>query len=535
MQESTAVLIVGAGPTGLMAACQLARLGIKFRIIDKNKEPTTQSRALAIHAASMEIFSQMGISDEFIALGKQTKAINYLVKGKVTEHIPLSAFGKGLTAFPFLLMLEQSRTERLLVNFLEKQGYEVEWETELIAFTQDTNAVYVTVKHNERNEETIKASWLIGADGAKSIVRRILNIPFGGETYPINLFVLDCKVNWQLQDDEIYIAFSNYSFAGFFPMPENRCRIIGFVPKDIGEKENISFEDIKKGFAERMQMKVELSDPKWISMYHSHHRYVSQFRTGRCFLAGDAAHIHSPVGAQGMNTGLQDANNIAWKLALVIRNQAKENLLATYQQERLPFARQLVKTTDNAFGITVSKNPFIKIMRMYVAPKILALILKVNFITRYIFKNISQIGMNYPDSLLSKNASYGSFVSKAPKPGERLPYLAFKDASGKTFGMQQKVNGLTLHLFIFSGSDNKINVHLLSNIAQRFKEAITIEYISLISGNEILYKSLGIKRTGCYLIRPDFHIAYRSIGFNEKHFENYLNAILSNCRIQTQP
>lgn len=246
----------------------------------------------------MEIFSQMGIAEGFARLGKRTKAINYLVKGKVAEHIPLSEFGKGLTAFPFLLMLEQSKTERLLIDFLEKRGHQVERETELIAFNQDDNTVQVTIKQAGKNEETFGAGWLIGADGAKSVVRQKLNIPFGGQTYPVDLFVLDCRVNWPLQDDEMYIAFSDYSFAGFFPMPEGRCRVISFIPKEAGAKEHITFEDINKNFSKRMQMEVELSDPNWISMYHSHHRYVSQFRLGRCLLAGDAAHIHSPVGAR---------------------------------------------------------------------------------------------------------------------------------------------------------------------------------------------------------------------------------------------
>jgi len=526
MQEKIEVLIIGAGPTGLMAACQFAKLGIKFRIIDKNKEPNTQSRALAIHAASMEIFSQMGIAEQFVELGRRTKGINYLVNGKVMQHIALSEFGKGLTEFPYLLMLEQSKTEKLLVDFLRQQGHEVERETELITFNQDETVVKATIKQVGKNEETILTPWVIGADGAKSIVRQKLNIPFGGETYPINLFVLDCKVNWQLQNDEMYIAFSNYSFAGFFPMPEERCRIIGFVPKEVGEKENISFEDVNKGFSERMQMKIELSDPNWISMYHSHHRYVSQFRKGRCFLAGDAAHIHSPVGAQGMNTGLQDAYNIAWKLALVITAQARENILDTYQQERLPFARQLVKTTDRAFGITVSRNFFIKKMRMYVAPKILSIVLNVNFIARFIFKNISQIGMSYPNSLLSLNATHGSFASNAPKPGERIPYLEFKNISGKTQTIQQMVRGSSLQLFLFSRDIEEIDMQLMCQVAKKYGQIITVESVPLIPDNENLYKSLGIKNNGCYLVRPDFHIAYRSAGFNAKHFENYLNSFL---------
>jgi 2-polyprenyl-6-methoxyphenol hydroxylase-like FAD-dependent oxidoreductase len=522
------VLIIGAGPTGLMTACQLTLRNIQFRIIDKNKGPNSESRALAIHAASMEAFSQIGIAEQFLELGKRTKAINYLVKGKVAEHIKLSEFGKGLTEFPFLLMLEQSKTERLLIEFLEKRGQKVEWETELMSISQDDYLVRGTINLPENSEETFETNWLIGADGAKSIVRQKLKIPFGGQTYPVNLFVLDCKVNWPLQDDEMYIAFSDYSFAGFFPMPEGRCRVIGFVPKKVGEKEKINFEEINNGFAERMQMKIELSDPNWISLYHSHHRYVSQFRIGRCFLAGDAAHIHSPVGAQGMNTGLQDAGNIAWKLALVIKEQAKDILLDTYQQERLPFARQLVRTTDRAFGITVSKNPFVKLMRMYVAPKILSVILKVNFISQYIFKNISQVGVSYNETLLSKNASKGSFPSNAPKPGERIPYVEYKDAEGSLINIQMHLNDLMFHLFLFTGVPSEPPKSLIFKFAKRFEKVITIDKIPLTKGTKNLYKSFGIKTTGFYLVRPDFHIAYRCPETDTKHFEDYLATFFRN-------
>ncbi|MBA3648271.1 MAG: FAD-dependent monooxygenase [Chitinophagales bacterium] len=526
MGDNPEVLIIGAGPTGLMLACQLTRLGIKFRIVEKNKGPTIQSRALAIHAASIEIFSQMGIADKFLTLGKRTKAINYFVKGKIAQRIPLSEFGKLLTEFPFLLMLEQSKTERLLIEFLGQHGHAVEWQTELISYTQDADQVHATIKHEEKGEEITKADYLVGADGAKSIVRRMLNIPFGGQTYPINLFVLDCKVNWNLADDEMYIAFSDYSFAGFFPMPEGRCRIIGFVPKEVSEKEDITFEDINNGFSKRMQMDVALSDPHWISMYHAHHRYVSQFRTGRCFLAGDAAHIHSPVGAQGMNTGLQDAFNLAWKLAFILRQKGKGNLLDSYEEERLPFAKRLVKTTDRAFGITVSNNPFLKIMRMKVAPRMLALILKLNFFSGFIFKNLSQIGIRYEQSLLSRNASYGSFKSNAPKPGERLPYIKFEDASAKLLNLQKKVNGLSLHLFIFSTNDPQSDEKLLADIAKKYESVITTEVIYRISGTKNLYTSLGISKTGCYLVRPDLYIAYRSNGLNANHLKDYLSTFL---------
>ena len=279
------VLIIGAGPTGLMMAGQLARFHIPFRIIEKNEGPTTQSRALVIQARSLEIFEQMGLAESAIKQGKIFQTINYVVNGKLAQRVPLGDFGKGLTQFPYLLILEQSKTEPLLGSFLEHQGHHIDWRTELVSFTQSDNAVVATLKHHDK-EETIEAEWLIGADGASSLVRKILNIPFGGETYKESLFVLDCKINWPFKDDEAAIALSKDAFGLFFPMTDGRCRVSGIVSEEYSDEDTISFEEVNRDFAKNLKMDVTLSDPQWISLYHAHHRYVAHFRKGRCFLAG---------------------------------------------------------------------------------------------------------------------------------------------------------------------------------------------------------------------------------------------------------
>src|SRR6266508_3340451 len=188
------VLIVGAGPTGLMMACQLARFHIPFHIIEKNDEPTTQSRALVIQPRSLEIFEQMGLAEFAVKQGKIFQTINYVVNGKLAQRVPLGDFGKGLTQFPYLLILEQSKTEPLLINFLRQQAHDVEWQTELVSFSQNNTGVTATTRHLGK-EEKIETGWLVGCDGASSPVRKMLKIPFGGETYKESLFLLDCKIN----------------------------------------------------------------------------------------------------------------------------------------------------------------------------------------------------------------------------------------------------------------------------------------------------------------------------------------------------
>ncbi len=524
--NAISVLIIGAGPTGLMTACQLARWGIPFRIVEKNSGPTTQSRALAIQARTLEIFAQMGIAQDAVMQGKPAKAVNYVSRGKLVQQISLEGHGEALTAFPYLLILDQSRTEQLLLDDLAGHGHSVEWQTELVSLTNDSRCVNVTLKHADGDTEQIQAQWLVGADGAKSRVRQALDIPFGGKTYPYSLFVLDCKVEMPFRDDEGYIAFSDTSFAAFFPMSEGRCRVISMLPEGLSQTEAITFEDVDRDFASRMQMEVRLSDPRWISTYHAHHRYTATFHKGRCFLAGDAAHVHSPVGAQGMNTGLQDAYNLAWKLALVMTGKARPDLLETYNEERLPIAKSLVRTTDRVFNLTLNTNRLARWWIMFAAPKALALVLRNKHLARWAFTIISQIGIHYRQGRLSKDASFGKFPRHAPRPGDRLPFIEYQEGA-KVVNLQDKVKGTGFHLLLFCGTPDDTSVQPLISAAYRYESAISVEIIPLTSDTRVLYEALVIQNSGYYLVRPDLYIACRSIDLDTIAFERYIERILS--------
>ncbi|HEV8286676.1 MAG TPA: FAD-dependent monooxygenase [Chitinophagaceae bacterium] len=525
---NTDVLIVGAGPTGLMMACQLAINNIRFRIIDKNEDHTTQSRALVIQARSIEILDQMGIADKAIQQGKIAKAIGAFFNGKKVLRITVNDMGAGLTRFPNLLMLEQSHTENILVEFLSEHGHNVDRRTELKSFIQSRNEVTSILKLPDGNEETITSKYVIGSDGTHSIVRDQLKIPFGGKTYEESLFVLDCKAEVDIPNDEMYLTFADTAFGGFFPLTNGRWRILGNLPKELEEKEEITFEDIEKGFAKRINMNVTLYNPQWISAYRSHHRYASIFRKERCFLTGDAAHIHSPVGAQGMNTGLQDAYNLAWKLSLVLKKKAKDSLLDTYTEERITIAKNLVRSTDKVFNVVTSNNIFFKTFRLYIIPIALKLVSplfqKLKFIQRFAFKMISEIGISYRNKSLSQNASLGKFPGYAPKPGDRLPFVQFKDASGNETNIQGKVKGNLFCFLIFS--DNIPN-EIVSAI-ESFKDLFLIETIPFTEQTKNLNKEFGIKKTGCYLIRPDMYIAYRAAKFDTEHLTKYLSRFLNN-------
>jgi 2-polyprenyl-6-methoxyphenol hydroxylase-like FAD-dependent oxidoreductase len=525
IRNTTGVLIVGAGPTGLMMACQLERFNIPYRIIEKNAGPTTQSRALAIQARTLELFSQMGIAEKAVRQGKQAKGVNYVTKGKLSQRISLEGHGEELTAFPYLLILDQSKTEQLLIDFLGQYHRSVEWQTELVSFVEDSDGVFATLKRSDGTQEQVWAEWVVGADGARSVVRHSLGIPFAGKTYQHSLYVLDCKVDLPFKDDEGYIAFSDTSFAAFFPMTEVRCRVISMLPDELANKEQVTFDEIATGFAERMQMDVVLSDPKWLSVYQAHHRYVTTFQRGRCFLAGDAAHIHSPVGAQGMNTGLQDAHNLAWKLALVVSGRAKQELLETYNQERLPVAKRLVQTTDKVFNLTSSKNPILRFWVTTIAPRMLELILKEKHLARLAFTTISQIGIRYRNSSLSSDATLGDFSRHAPRPGDRLPYIEFREQEG-SINIQDLVKEPAFHLFLFPGERTSAASEAFQKAVQAFSATIAVKTILRTTATKSLYKKLGIEKSACYFIRPDMYVAYRSTMSNLAHFEKYLQSFL---------
>ena len=525
--SNTEVLIVGAGPTGLMMACQLAINNISFRIIDKTPDHTAQSRALVIQARSVEIFDQMGIAEKAVQKGQVAKAIGAFFNGKKVLRVTVNDMGNGLTRFPYLLMLEQSHTERILIEFLKERGHEVERKTELKTITQTAGEV-IAEAELDGSKETIKTKYLIGADGAHSMVREQLKIPFGGKTYQESLFVLDCRAEVDLPHDEMYLTFSDVALGGFFPLTNGRWRILGNIPKELESKKEISFADIEKNFAKRTKMNVRLYDPQWISAYHSHHRYAASFRKKRCFLAGDAAHIHSPVGAQGMNTGLQDAYNLGWKLSLVLKGKANDSLLDTYTEERISIARDLVRSTDRVFNVATSQRLFLKSFRLYVVPIALKLAAPIfqnlKAIQKFAFKTVSEIGINYRKRFLSKNASLGKFSSHAPKPGDRLPYVVFKDAEKKEINIQDNLKGKFFCLFIFSD-----NTPLeISTVVEPFKDLFSLVAIPLTDQTKTLYSNFGIEKNGYYLVRPDMYIACRANNLNQEHLKNYLAQFMAN-------
>lgn len=416
---NTQVLISGAGPTGLVLALWLKRLGVTPRIIDKTAGPGTTSRALAVQARTLELYDQLGLAQPVTEQGVKLGEADLTVDGAEVARIRFGELGQGLSPFPFGVIFPQDEHERLLVERLAADEVEVERRTELLGFEQTDDGVRARLKRPDGSEETCEAAYLVGCDGAHSTVRHGLKLDFPGGDYAQLFYVADVRANGPMADGRLHIAVDAADFLGVFPMKgEGRVRLVGAVRETPADRP-LGWEDVSRSVLDRVRMDVE--EVNWFSTYHVHHRVARRFKVGRAFIAGDAAHIHSPVGGQGMNTGIGDAINLAWKVAEVQKGRAAEDLLESYEPERIAFARRLVATTDQVFTIVSSEGPFARRIRTELVPPLLGSLFGLSAVRRFAFRTVSQIQVNYRHGPLAQGAA-GDV-----RGGDRLPYDASTD------------------------------------------------------------------------------------------------------------
>ena len=330
------------------------------------------------------------------------------------------ASAKASVRFPFSSFCRRTRPKALLRDALAGYGVAVEWNTALRDLTQDANGVTAALQAIGGAPVAARAAYLAGCDGASSAVRKALDIGFPGGTYEQTFYVADTVTEGLPPDPQagrqLQISLAPRTFNAFFPMPGGRTRIIGLLP-DGTRPDAATFADVQPALEATEHIRVQ--SVSWFSTYRVHHRVADHFRQGRAFLVGDAGHIHSPAGGQGMNTGMGDAVNLGWKLAAALRPAAPaEALLATYEAERLPFARQLVATTDRAFTGATRASAWASFVRTQLAPRLLPLALRLPVFRRRLFRTISQVAIAYPDSPLSQGHT------PAASGGDRLPWAA---------------------------------------------------------------------------------------------------------------
>jgi len=417
MTHDTDVLVVGAGPTGLVLALWLTKLGVRVRIIDKTAEPGTTSRALAVTARTLELYEQLGMAGPLIDGVVKVPAANFWVQGTKVARLPLERMGAGLTPFPFALIFPQDAHERVLIDRLLALGVKVERRTTLVRLDRDSEGVRATLERNDGSNESCEAAYLAGCDGAHSTVREALAIGFPGGTYSDIFFVADVAGSGPATNGEIHVDLGRSDFLAVFPLKgTGRVRLVGTVlERPAAEAGQLTFDDVRDRVIGHLKFTIDREN--WFSTYHVHHRVAAKFREGRAFLLGDAAHVHSPVGGQGMNTGIGDAVNLAWKLAAVLNESARDSLLDTYEPERIGFARRLVATTDRVFSIVTDQGPIAWRVRTRIVPLLARFLFRLSAVPRFLFRTVSQIGVNYRDSPLSEGAA------GPVRGGDRLPWV----------------------------------------------------------------------------------------------------------------
>ena len=384
----TDVLIVGAGPVGLFLANECARRGLRSRIIEQNSSQSEHSKALAIFPRTLEIFDMAGVAAPFLEVANRVTSVSVMTQERTLAHMQ---FAPEESPYSFVGMVPQDVTERLLFEALRSKGGDVEYETKFVSAEQQEAGVSATL---ERKGETVKlkASFMVGCDGAHSVVRHQLNLPFEGAEYPDSFILADVETNDSLPVDELQLCPSKLGAVAIFPMSSTRRRVIAVIDKPEGEVPSLDL--VRKILAQRGPRGIEARELHWSTYFRIHHRHVARLRDKRVFIAGDAAHIHSPFGGQGMNTGLHDVWNLSWKLDLFLHGHGNEQLLDSYSAERLPVIKSVIETTDFLTKALGTPNKIAQALRNAVIPMLSRL---APFQHAFV-KRLSELGVAYHGS-----------------------------------------------------------------------------------------------------------------------------------------
>jgi 2-polyprenyl-6-methoxyphenol hydroxylase-like FAD-dependent oxidoreductase len=511
----TEVLVVGAGPTGLMLANQLGRRGVRALIVDRHAGPSLQTRALGVQARTLEIYSQLGIVERALELGKRAAGANIWAQGR-RARVPLGDIGRDLSPYPFLLILGQDDNERLLGDALHRWGMAVEWNTELVGLAQEADRVIARLKQPDGTIREVAAPWVAGCDGAQSAVRELNGIAFQGAPYEHVFYVADTTMTGPMVPDELNVYLWRDGFHLFFPMRgSDHWRVVGILPPALRGRDDVTLDEVLPSIRQEAGAGLSLQGCSWFSTYRIHHRRAERFRDRRCFLLGDAAHIHSPVGAQGMNTGLQDGYNLGWKLALVASGRAGAALLDSYEEERIPVARRLLSTTDRAFSAIVSDQKLAGMFRTRVVAKVMALAMRVGRIRELAFRTISQTGISYPNSSLSETLP--GLTAAAPRAGDRFPWLRLKlSSNGRVEDFFGKLDDTRFTLVLIGQSAPGGEVPSLGDL-------LRTEVIPSEPTNDRELARAQIPRRAFYLLRPDGHVGLAGAQLEAEAVTRYLS------------
>ncbi|MFA5959890.1 MAG: FAD-dependent monooxygenase [Tatlockia sp.] len=503
------VLVVGAGPVGLFCANELARHGLSLAIVEQKSTLSDKSKALGIHIRTLDVLADCGFLEEVLQQGQK---IDGLIFKSFEKELINASFADITANYPYLIALPQDKTEKILVQGLQKKGFEVQWNTELLRIEQNTNTVKATVCQNGEQKQ-IRANWIIACDGSHSTLRKLVYAGFIGGQFKESWWLADLSLDWQLPENKMVFFISKEGPLACFPMGNKRYRLVMTAPQHC-ENKALTFKDIEQVFFERCSEKASLSNPVWLSAFGISHRQIQHYRYNRVFFAGDAAHIHSPMGGQGMNTGIQDAYNLVWKLALVHKKRAGESLLDSYQCERFPVARKVLKKTGIMTSLVTLKNPLLIALRNLLLQTITAFKWTKNFF----LTDLAELKISYAKSpvvaVLGQKTAF--------KAGEFLSDFWLTNAlTQEKRSLQQITQGTKHHLFLFEGLTNANRQSLLETRALLNKQFDTLIETHIVSGDfptdskasllwvdeeKTLHNQYGIKEPTALLLRPDKYI-----------------------------
>ena len=500
--EAVQVLVAGAGPVGLTAAHELVRRGVRVRVVDKASGPATTSRALATHARTMEICDQMGVLDRLMPLGRPVEHFSLHQGGKLRVRFDTD-YRTMPTRFPFSLMVDQVVTERVLREHLSELGVEVEWGVELTSFEPHTDSVSATLRHADGRVEEITAGWLVGTDGARSTVRKRLGLELLGET-TLTWLNVDVQLDTDLPPDSNHLLFTDDGTLLLVPFPEpGKWRVVDTTDcaTDAADDPEAIRARLAGKISRTLGRTVLVSSPTWLSVFTVQQRMIRQMRVGRVFVAGDAAHIHSPASGQGMNTGIQDAYNLAWKLADVVHGFAEDALLDSYGAERVPIGETLLGSTRKATAMVALRNKMLPIL-MPPATGLLNFLYPIKRkLEGKLIRGFCGLALHYAQSPLS---------GAVPGAGQRVGCTAEDERTSQ--GWRELIAELRdprWKLLAFTEEAD------LDDIAHRHSGAMSVRTVSasarghrpLADPDGLLRKGLGVPPGHFVLIRPDGYVA----------------------------
>lgn len=530
--EHVEVLIVGAGPTGLTLAAQLRRFGVHLRIIDRLADRVQESRALAIQPRTLEVLDTLGLASTLVERGNDAVEVKLHAGGRVVSF-PLFDVGLNDTAYPFLLFLSQAETERALNAHLNERSVRVERGVELTGFTTTDDAVTCELRHDDGRTEGVRACWLVGCDGAHSTVRHGAAIPFEGGAYPPTFLLADVEVDGDLAPAHVHAYMGAQGTLFFFPLGRPATwRVQCMLPSrggdgDAGDTaQTVSLDTVQAVVDVFTDGALRLRDPAWITRFRIHHRHAASYRVGRVFLAGDAAHVHSPAGAQGMNTGIQDAWNLGWKLAYAARRSAASLLLDSYEAERQPIGRAVLRLSDRPFVMATSRRWFFRFVRTHVVRRVLPLALRFTAGRAYVYRRLAQLEIRYRTSAMAYEGA--PRLRSGPKAGDRLPDMELV-RDGRPLRLHQAVAAASFHLLL-CGPPPAWPERQVSALREQFDGLLAVHHLTrdptpgaLIDPSGEGLTRLGVNTAAQCLVRPDGYIAYRARGTDLTELSDHLS------------